>query len=148
MGVTRADEEIVIDAPPPAVFATITDFERIPEWQKAVVATRVLERDSDGLGTRIEFHIDVKVRRLRYVNDYSYDEPHGFDVRLVEGDLKDIDATYRFDDLGDGRTHVRHALAVDPGIFVPGPIKTMLTGRMLRDVLTELKTRVEELHHP
>jgi ribosome-associated toxin RatA of RatAB toxin-antitoxin module len=146
MGVTRAQDEVIAAAPLAVVFATLLDYEQMPDWHGAVSATRVLERDAHGRGTRVEFHIDVKVKKLRYVNAYTYDEPHAIDVALVEGDVKSIAASYRFTDLGDGRTRIWHEVAVDPGVFVPAPVKRFLTGHMLKDNLNHLRSRAEDLH--
>jgi ribosome-associated toxin RatA of RatAB toxin-antitoxin module len=145
MGVTRAEDEIVVDARPEIVFGAITDYDSIPDWQSAVAATSVLERDADGRGSKVEFVIDLKIKKLRYINAYSYDPPHSIEVHMVEGDLKASDSKYRFEDLGDGRTRVWHETAVDPGMFVPGPIKKMLTEQTLRENLKELKARAEAL---
>lgn len=146
MGVTTASDEVVIDAPQATVFAALTDYDGMPDWHGAVSAITVLERDAKGRATQVEFHIDLKIRKLRYVNAYAYDAPHAIDVTMVEGDIKSIAAQYRLHDLGDGRTRLWHEVAVDPGVFVPGPVKSLLTGRMLRDNLNAMKSRAEELH--
>jgi ribosome-associated toxin RatA of RatAB toxin-antitoxin module len=146
MGVTRAQDEVVADAPPGAVWTAVLDYEQMPQWHGLVSATQVLERDAQGRGTRVEFHIDVKVKKLRYVNAYSYDAPDAIDVTLVEGDLKSVEAKYRFTALGDDRTRIRHEVAVDPGMFVPAPVKRFLTDHMLKDNLNHLRSRAEELH--
>jgi uncharacterized protein YndB with AHSA1/START domain len=146
MGVTTARDEVVVDAPPQVVFAALTDYEGMPEWHGAVSATIVRERDADGRGTEVEYHLDLKIRTLRYVNAYSYDAPRAIDVTMVEGDIKSVAAQYRLEDLGDGRTRLWHEVSVDPGMFVPGPVKNLLTGRMLKDNLNAMKARAEELH--
>jgi ribosome-associated toxin RatA of RatAB toxin-antitoxin module len=145
MGVTRTEGEIVIDAPVEVVFGAITDYGAIPEWQSTVVSTEVLERDAEGRGTKVAFVIDIKVKKLRYTNAYTYDAPTAIDVEMIEGDIKSSAAKYRFTDAGDGRTNVWHEVAVDPGMFVPGPIKKMLTGEMLKGTLKDLKARAESL---
>ncbi len=145
MGVTTASDEVIVDASPQAVFAALIDYEGMPAWHGAVSATTVRERDDEGRGTEVEYELDLKIRTLRYVNAYSYDAPHAIDVTMVEGDIKSVAAQYRLRDLGDGRTRLWHEVSVDPGMFVPGPIKNLLTGRMLRENLNAMKTRAEEL---
>ena len=51
---------------------------------------------------------------------------------------------YEFADLGDGTTRATYRLAVDPGRFVPGPLRRLLTGPVMRRSVEELKSRVEQ----
>ena len=61
----------------------------------------------------------------------------------IEGDIKRIDGEYRFEDQGDATTRMTFTLDVDPGMFVPGPVKKMLTEGMARNSVRDLKKRVE-----
>ena len=145
MGVTRAEDSVEIEAPIDHVYAVLTDHERIPEWQGPVDRVNIRKRDADGRGTEVEFFIDIKVKKLRYVNEFTHNAPTRLSFSAIDGDLKKSEGEYEFTDLGDGRTLCVHRLDVDPGRFIPGPIKKMLTDQMLRDVLRDLKLRAEEL---
>ena len=76
MGEKKAEQSAEVEASPELCFATITDYETFPEWQRAAKAAVVLERYPDGLGKVVEFHIDLGIRELRYRLDYSYERPH------------------------------------------------------------------------
>ena len=49
-----------IDAGPAECFAALTDYERLPEWQRAVRSARVLERDAKGRGSVVEYEVDAR----------------------------------------------------------------------------------------
>lgn len=126
------------------VYGALLDYEGMPDWYSMVEATRVLERDSEGRGLEVEFIVDLRVRRVRYVNRYTY-APSRIGVSLAEGDMKAIDAEYTFKALGDGRSRVTQELAIDPGRFVPGPIKNIVASQMTTMSMRDLKKRAEYL---
>jgi ribosome-associated toxin RatA of RatAB toxin-antitoxin module len=131
------------EAPPAACFDVVADLERHPEWQRAIKAVRVLERDGDGRATLAEFRTDVKVREVRYVLRYTYDRPRRIAWTLAEGDAKRVEGAYEFEDLGAGRTRVTHRLDVDAGgPLVPRRVKDSLAEQAVRSSLRELRRRV------
>ena len=85
-----------IDAPPQACFDALTDYERLPEWQGAVRAARVLERDDRGRGTVVEYEVDAKVKRVHYRLRQVYDEPHRLGSEYLGGDFRDFAGEWRF----------------------------------------------------
>src|SRR4051794_41276635 len=72
-----------IDATPERCFEVLTDYEHLPEWQGAVRAARVLERDEQGRGSVVEYEVDARVKTVRYRLKQVYDEPR----RLASEDL-------------------------------------------------------------
>src|SRR5262245_36193120 len=78
-------------------FATVTAFEDYPKWFSSIEKTRVLERYPDGLGKRIEFHLDMKLKTIRYVLEYRYEEPSHVSWTAVEGDVESVEGDYRFE---------------------------------------------------
>src|SRR5437773_1364993 len=129
----------VARADPKACFDAITDFESYPEWVAGMKSCRVLERDDEGRGLIVEAVLDLKLRTIHYVNRYSYEEPTRLWWSSIEGDIKRIDGEYRFEDQGDATTRMTFTLDVDPGMFVPGPVKKMLTEGMARNSVRDLK---------
>ena len=89
-----------IAAPPRACFAALTDYERLPEWQRAVCAARVLERDARGRGTVVEYEVDARVRRVRYRLRQIYDEPRRLGSEYLGGDFRDFSGEWRFSPRG------------------------------------------------
>jgi ribosome-associated toxin RatA of RatAB toxin-antitoxin module len=124
-------------------FDAITDFDTYPQWNSGIKDCRIIERDEQGRGSLVEMVLDLKLRTIRYVLRYGFDEPVHLWWSSVEGDLKRIDGDYRFEDLGDGVTRMTYSVDVDPGMFVPGPVKKMLSTVTVRNAVSELKARVE-----
>ena len=144
MGAQKAEQSAVISADPQACFEAVCDFETYPQWQSAVMRCEVLERGSDGRGSLIETVIDARLKQVRYRLRYHYDAPGRIWWDYVEGDVKSIDGDYEFEDLGDGRTRAIYRLAIDPGRFLPGPLRKVLTDQVMKTSVKELKTRVED----
>jgi ribosome-associated toxin RatA of RatAB toxin-antitoxin module len=134
---------VLIDAEPAVCFDAITAYETFPEWQAAVKAVDVLSRDKDGRGRDVRFDIDAKVREVSYTLRYSYEPPHLITWDYVDGDVKSVDGEYVFEDQGDGTTRATYSLDIDPGVWLPGPVKRMLTDQVMKRSVEDLKRRVE-----
>jgi uncharacterized protein YndB with AHSA1/START domain len=82
----RFEVQIEIDRPPEAVFARLTDVERLPEWQASAVSA-----EAEGIlgeGTRIRETRRFLGREFRVVHEVTvYDPPHRFELRSVEGPI-------------------------------------------------------------
>lgn len=143
MGKRRAEHSIVVEAPPQACFEAITDYASFPDWQSAVKDVEVLSRDADGRGRDVRFTIDAKLRTVHYTLAYSYEPPHSITWDYVEGDVKDVDGEYVFEDRRDGTTLATYSLAIDPGVWLPGPLSKVLTEQVMRRSVEDLKRRVE-----
>ena len=123
-------------------FAVLTDFEDYPRWSGPVTECRVLDRHPDGLPRRVAFALDFTIKTLRYVLEYTYERPQTARWHLVEGDIKDVQGSYRFEPAG-ARTKATCSQAVDIGFWVPGPIRRPLEQKALRDSVEEFKKAVE-----
>jgi ribosome-associated toxin RatA of RatAB toxin-antitoxin module len=134
---------VVIDAAPAVCFDEITDYETFPEWQAAVKEVAVLSRDDQGRGRDVRFQIDAKVRQVSYTLRYSYQPPHLIRWDYVEGDVKSVDGEYVFEPRDDGSTLATYSLDIDPGVWLPGPVKKMLTDQVMKRSVEDLKRRVE-----
>lgn len=140
----RAERSAEIDAAPRQCFEALLDYESFPAWQRAVESVTVLDRDGAGRGRDVEFHIDAKVRDVRYVLRYSYEPPGWIGWELVEGDVKEVGGEFVLDDAGDGRTLATYRVELDPGVWLPGPLKKVLTDQVMRGAVEDLKRRVED----
>ena len=107
-----------IDATPQACFDALTDYERLPEWQGAVRAARVLERDDQGRGAVVEYEVDARIKRVRYRLRQVYDEPHRLGSEYLGGDFRDFAGEWRFA-RARRRPHPRRARPPDR----PGPVR-------------------------
>jgi ribosome-associated toxin RatA of RatAB toxin-antitoxin module len=140
--VYEAAREIDIAAAPADVFAVLTDYERMPEWQSRVKECRVLSRGDDGRAAEVEYVIDVRLRTVRYRLRQLYDEPTWIGSEYLGGDFRCFEGDYRMADR-DGGTHVEFRLRIDPGLRVPGPVAKMLNQAVMGRALEDLKRRVE-----
>jgi len=132
-----------IAAPPQACFDALTDFDRLPEWQGAVRAARVLERDERGRGTVVEYVVDARVKRVRYRLRQLYDEPHRLGCQYLGGDFRDFSGEWRFIALAGDRTRAELDLRIDPGRLVPGPVRSLIADAVMRRALTDLQRHLE-----
>ena len=132
-----------IDAPPEACYAALIDFERVPDWQGSVRSARVLERDEQGRGSVVEFEVDAKVRTVRYRIRQIHEPPHRLASEYLGGDFRAFAGEWRFEALPGGRTRAHLDLAIDPGRFVPGPIRALISDAVMVRALADLKVHVE-----
>ena len=123
-------------------FAVLVDFERYPDWSSPITQCRILDRHPDGLPRRVEFHLDMTLKTIRYVLEYTWDRPHGGTWKLVEGDVKDVEGSYRFEPAGP-RTRATCTQAIDLGFWLPGFIRRTAEQKALRDSVEEFRAAVE-----
>jgi uncharacterized membrane protein len=144
---TDAAQEVTveIDAPQADCFAAILDFERYPEWSTAVTQARILERDKTGVGRIVEFYLDAKVKKLRYVLDYAYKKPNQLTWRAIEGDIAAIEGAYTFRKLGANRTEAACRQEITLGFWLPGPLRRLAERTALAQSVDEFKRYVEAL---
>jgi ribosome-associated toxin RatA of RatAB toxin-antitoxin module len=132
-----------IAAPPQACFDALTDYERLPEWQGAIRSVHVLERDEQGRGAVVEYEVDARFKTVRYRLRQVYDEPHRLASEYLGGDFRDFAGEWRFRPADGDGTHVELDLRIDPGRFVPGPLRAAIADAVMRRALKDLQRYVE-----
>ncbi len=132
-----------IDASPEVCYAALIDFERVPQWQGSVRSARVLERDEAGRGSVVEFEVDAKVRTVRYRIRQIHEPPHRLASEYLGGDFRAFGGEWRFEPLPGGRTRAHLELAIDPGRFVPKPVRALISEAVMARALADLKAHVE-----
>jgi uncharacterized membrane protein len=139
-----ASERIRVEAPATRCWDVAVDYESYPEWVRDVREVKILERDPEGRGSRVEYRAAALGKSVRYVLEYDYSgAPETFSWKLVEGDmLKRLDGTYRFEPQGDA-TRVHYDLAVELAVPLPGLVKRRAAGLIMGSALKELKKQVE-----
>jgi uncharacterized membrane protein len=142
--VKHAEQQVVVEGTPQDCFDALVDYESFPDWQRAVKAVDVVTRDSAGRGEEVSFEIDAKVRTIRYTLRYAYEPPGRITWDYVEGDVKDVDGEMTLEDRGDGTTLATYSLALDPGVWLPGPLQKVLNDQVMKGSVEDLKRRVEE----
>ena len=139
----RAEQQVVVEGSPQECFDALLDYESFPDWQRAVKSVEVATRDRAGRGEEVAFEIDAKVRTINYRLRYSYEPPHRIGWDYVEGDVKDVDGEFVLEDRGDGTTLATYSLALDPGVWLPGPLQKVLRDQVMKGAVDDLKKRVE-----
>ena len=136
-----------IDAPIDEVFAVAADVEGSPRWQPDIKQVDVLERDAEGRQVLVRTQTDAKVRTLSSDLRFTYDAPRGLRWTQVDGDLKAVDGSWTFEDLGDGRTRATYEMTVDLGrmlgMVIRGPLVGVLRGQLVESMPEKLKGFVE-----
>jgi ribosome-associated toxin RatA of RatAB toxin-antitoxin module len=136
-------QQAEIDATPQECFDVLTDYERLPEWQGAVKEVRVHERDERGRGLIVEYVVDAKVKTVRYTLRQRYEEPYLLGSEYIGGDFRDFSGEWRFNPLPGDRTLAQLDLTIDPGRFVPGPIRSVISDAVMKRALGDLKAYIE-----
>ena len=137
-----------IAASPEDCYAALTDFEHLPDWQGAVRRASVRERDEEGRGLVVEYEIDAKVKTVRYTLRQVHEPPRRLGCEYLGGDFRDFSGEWRFQALGDERTRVELELRIDPGRFVPGPLRGAIADAVMRRALRDLKRHLEGQRAP
>jgi ribosome-associated toxin RatA of RatAB toxin-antitoxin module len=142
-----ASERIRVEASAERCFDVAVDFESYPEWARDVRDAKVLERDEQGRGTKVEFRAAALGKSIRYVLAYDYAAaPGAFSWKFVEGDmLRRLDGTYRFEAEGPDSTRVHYELTVELAVPLPGLLKRRAAGLIMGSALKELKRQVESV---
>ncbi len=136
-----------IEAPIARVYEVAADVEGSPRWQPEIKKVEVLERDGDGNQVLVRTEADGKVRTLGSMLRFSYDAPTGLSWRQEEGDLKAVEGSWEFEDLGDGRTRATYWMSTDLGrmlgMVIRGPLVDVLRKQLVTSMPGKLKTFVE-----
>ena len=97
------ESSIVIDRPIDEVFRLTTDH--VAEWSIIVVEDEVIDEKPEGVGTTFRTVTEENGKRMEFQGVITRrDPPHVSAIHLT-GDMFDIDAEYKFEDLS-GSTRV------------------------------------------
>jgi ribosome-associated toxin RatA of RatAB toxin-antitoxin module len=148
MGKINGTSSIEIEAPIAAAYAAAADIEASPRWQPEISVSECLERDGDGNQVLVHMETDAKVRQLGSDLRFSYENPSRISWVQEKGELKSVEGSWEFEDLGEGRTRVTYWLEVDLGralgLLIRGPLVGVLKGQLINSMPERLKRFVEE----
>lgn len=148
MGKITGSSSTEIEAPIAAAYAAAADVEASPRWQPEIKVSKCLERDGDGNQVLVHMETDAKVRRLGSDLRFSYEEPKRVSWSQENGDLKSVEGSWEFEELGDGRTRAIYRIEVDLGrtlgLLIRGPLVGVLKGQLINSMPERLKRFVEE----
>ncbi|HTU87697.1 MAG TPA: SRPBCC family protein [Solirubrobacteraceae bacterium] len=141
------DSTAEIDAPLDQVWAVVADVESAPQWQGGLNNLQTLERDDQGRPIRCETQTDGKVRSVKSVVRFTYEEPTRLSWTQEKGDLKSVEGSWKLEDLGGERTRATYDIEVDLGrtlgMLIRGPLVDLLRHVLAGARAGELKQRVE-----
>jgi uncharacterized membrane protein len=147
MGVIKGDRSVEVDAPIARCFEIAANIEAAPEWQGSLQDVEVLERDGDKRATLVETKSDAKVKSVRALLRFSYEEPTRIEWVQEKGDTKALRGWWDFEDLGGGRTRATYALETDPGrvlgMLLRGPVQGAVIDFMLGGAAEGLQRQAE-----
>jgi uncharacterized membrane protein len=147
MGNISGERSVEIEAPIERCFAIAADIDNAPDWQGSLKDVEVLERHTDKRAALVETESDAKVKTVRSLLRFSYEEPTAIRWVQEKGDTKSLIGSWTFEDLGDGRTRATYALDADPGrilgMLLRGPAEGKVRDFLLGDAAAGLKERAE-----
>ena len=132
-----------IDASREELYDVVADVATYPEWANGVKEVEVLETDGEGRVQRARFVIDVFVKEIEYVLQYTHDRPNQLSWVAEESDDIDmLQGSYQFSPADDDATQVVYKLAVEPKFVIPGFIKRQGEKQLVTTALRGLRKRV------
>ena len=147
MGIIEGERTVEIEAPIEECFEIAADIENAPEWQGSLRKVDVLEEHEDGRPALVETESDAKVKNVKAVLRFDYEEPDRITWVQEKGDTKSLEGWWDFEDLGDGRTRATYGLAADPGrmlgMLLRGPVEGQVRNFLLGGAAEGLKERAE-----
>jgi len=108
-GVTLVEFDLVVDAPPEAVWDVISDPRRLPHWDRHIV--RVDGIPADGLREGTRYTTEMRFMVLRSTIDgevLEWDPPHRSKIRLTG--LLDATVTSEIEPLAGHRSLLQHVV--------------------------------------
>ena len=136
----------VIDAPIDEVYAIAADIEGSPKWQPEIKKARALQTDGDEQ-VLVATETDAKVRTLKSTLRFTYAPPNGISWVQEEGDLKSVQGSWSFEELGEAQTRATYEMTVDLGrmlgMVIRGPLVGVLRGQLVESMPDKLKVEVE-----
>jgi uncharacterized membrane protein len=147
MGNISGERTVEIDAPIERCFEIAADIGNAPEWQGSLKDVEVLERHPDKRAALVETESDAKVKTVKALLRFSYEEPTSIRWVQEKGDTKSLVGSWKFEDLGEGRTRATYALEADPGrmlgMLLRGPAEGKVRDFLLGNAASGLKEKAE-----
>jgi ribosome-associated toxin RatA of RatAB toxin-antitoxin module len=134
-----------IAAPLALCYEAIGNFDAYPQWSSPVTKIAVLDRYPDGKARRVEFEVDMKLRTVRYVLEYTWYPPNRLTWKMTEGDLADIEGSYEFTAEDPKRTTATCSQAISIGFWIPSVILRPIQQTALEHSVLEFKAEAERL---
>lgn len=148
MGKINGSSSAEIEAPIAVAFEAAADIEASPRWQPEITLSECLERDGDGNQVLVHMETDAKIRKIGSDLRFSYEKPRRISWVQENGELKSLEGSWEFEELGEGRTRVTYWLEVDLGrklgLLIRGPLVGVLKNQLVGSMPKRLKRFTED----
>ena len=126
--VDSGSDSVVVAAAPERCFEVASSFEQYPTWARDVKEAIVLDRDSEGRPSSVEYRASALGRSTHFILQYDYSQaPRRLSWHMVDGDImRSIRGAYTFDQVAEG-TRVSYDLAIELVIPLPGFVTVSYT---------------------
>jgi coenzyme Q-binding protein COQ10 len=103
-------KEVVVEAPIERLYDIVVDYERYPEFVPGIRACRVVAQGGE---KRVEYELDVAVKRIRYVLRMQERRPTHVSWSLVSGDMMKVsNGSWELAALDGDRTRAVYAVEI------------------------------------
>lgn len=137
--------QAIVNAPLAIVWATLTDYERLPEFIPGIVTSRVLSRD----GHRITVAQTGQARFLFLTLPIAMTlesieiPPYVVEVRRIAGTLRHLNGRYEATTLPGKRVQLRWTGSLSPEADLPPLISTALARLSIQDQFEGMVREIE-----
>jgi ribosome-associated toxin RatA of RatAB toxin-antitoxin module len=137
--------QAIVHAPPAIVWATLTDYERLPEFIPGIDTSRVLERDGHRITVAQTGQARFMFLSLPIVVTLESTEypPHVVEVRRIAGTLRHLQGRYEVTPLSGNRVLLRWRGSLSHELDLPPLIGTTLTRLSIKDQFAGMVREIE-----
>ena len=137
--------QAVVQAPLSIVWATLTDYERLPEFIPGIETSRVLARDGHRItvaqtGQARFLFLSLPIAVTLVSTEYP---PHVVEVRRIAGTLRHLDGRYEATTLPGRRVYLRWTGSLSPEAELPPLISTTLARLSIEDQFQGMVREIE-----
>lgn len=143
--VVEVTARATVDAPLSLIWGTLTDFNRFAEFIPGMRSSRHVEQrgndsvvEQSGEARFLFFTFPIEVTLLS-----TSRPPEALSVRVLKGNLKRLDGSYRIEPLADGRYLLRWEGKIEPEAVLPPLLGTAVMRANIEDQFTGMVREIE-----
>eukprot|EP00960_Hanusia_phi_P058421 763881-Hanusia_phi.AAC.1 len=137
-------QSIIVDASIDECYGAAADLDDYAAWCRkgGMKKVKVLDRNDDGLCSKVEFTAGKLGIDMVNIVEYSYDAPRLVKFHSISGDImKTLDG---FESLGGGDTKMTYELLLEFGFVIPEFARKQIVGAIMQTALESLKSHIEK----
>ncbi|EKX54803.1 hypothetical protein GUITHDRAFT_149861 [Guillardia theta CCMP2712] len=140
-------QSIIVDASIDECYGAAADLDDYATWCRkgGMKKVKVLDRNDDGMCSKVEFTAGKLGIDMVNVVEYSYEAPRLVKFHSISGDImKTLDGCFRFETLGGGDTKMTYELLLEFGFVIPEFARKQIVGAIMQTALESLKDHIEK----